>query len=415
MIGQFLSAFPNFGFDLSTYVRATTYSNELMRSLRRSIRFFAGEKSTQLEIPEILEFATAYGDGKIASNWNDVPPPNRDILRRSASDRMRSSSVAGYVKETSGTSGVPLQALYSEYFQFLNSVSIVPWLRAAAQINNSKRRVAALALRNARQRKIVGVEPWSDGRLLVKISLDERRSESFKEVIHLISKLEPEIIISKPTIFEALLWGIGQFSLRTTARPSLLVSSGQLLSHALVSELAATFQAPVLDVYATTELGPAAARCSACGSFHFDESKCFIEVKHGQIFVSMILNSLMPIIRHHMDDITQSGSDCPNGLRCFEPFRIKVGQFVPLSGDIALDVSRLKVGRTLGTTVERVEASVHRGCLTILVIVGDDYFPSQDAVSLLKRSIAQNVPSQFAVEFLVVSKGAGEPILRVLS
>jgi len=116
-----------------------------------------------------------------------------------------------------------------------------------------------------------------------------------------------------------------------------------------------------------------------------------------------------------MDDITQSGSDCPNGLRCFEPFRIKVGQFVPLSGDIALDVSRLKVGRTLGTTVERVEASVHRGCLTILVIVGDDYFPSQDAVSLLKRSIAQNVPSQFAVEFLVVSKGAGEPILRVLS
>jgi hypothetical protein len=401
MVGQFLAAFPRFSFDLATHIRATTHCDHLLRSLRRSALFFGGEKGVAVTPAEVLQFVRECSLTTEIANleWECLPFSGRERLSNYVSSIRNSESLFAFTKESSGTTGRPFLALYSEFFNFLSSVAIVPWFGAAGAADVGRSQVAAVSIRNARPRKIIAAEPWEGGRLLAKVSLDERTPNSLNALFDLLDSLAPDVIISKPTIFEALLWGLNRRAIRPKHKPLLIVSSGQPLTKTLASALASELGGRVLDVYGTTELGLSAIRCSCCGALHFDESKCLVEIQSegAQVVVSTILNDLMPIIKFRADDIRYLGSDCPNGLRSFEVTRLKPGQFLPLSATVGLDLGRLRVGKQLDTTVTSILASVQNSSIDIRVTVVESYIPSEEKTALLRQSIAHNVPKEFHV------------------
>jgi len=396
MIGDFLSHYSNFSFNLTTHIRAKRFADSLLKVVERSAGFFCGDCSCSLTSEEVLEYLKSpIGDIKVPLRWEEIPFTTRDSLRQSLTLLPNHLRLSGAVKETSGTTSAPLPVLYSEFFDCLDAVAISPWFLAAAKLHSDHRPVRVLAIKNGRQRNVVALEPWLGGGMILKVGVDERDPESFRRLMLLMEELNPEILISKPTIFEALLLNLYKRRPQKVF-PQLLVSSGQIIDSQKRLELSAMLNAPLLDVYATTELGLAGYRCSTCHKFHFDNSKCLIEVDNDRVLATMVLNNLMPIIKYHVEDICLSADQCTSGLPGFDLLSAKPSQFIPLQGCIGIDIGRFQIGRSLNSVVSSINTVVLNNKIDIRIKIIGPATPTQQSIIKLQQTICSLLPTPFS-------------------
>lgn len=112
-----------------------------------------------------------------------------------------------------------------------------------------------------------------------------------------LRRARPAILSSDPA---GLHWLLGAGA---ELAPRLLLSSAQYLSPALRQAVAARFQVPLVDYYAVTEVGPVAWSCPADGRrFHVLHPDVWVESEAGQILVTRLRDSPLPLLRYATGD-----------------------------------------------------------------------------------------------------------------
>ncbi|MDB9315659.1 hypothetical protein PN462_21275 [Spirulina sp. CS-785/01] len=83
-----------------------------------------------------------------------------------------------------------------------------------------------------------------------------------------------------------------------------VICTGEVLFAWQMALLEATFQCPVINKYGCPEAGVAGLSCSA-GRLHLQTERCFFEEVEGEVLVTDLYNTVMPIIRYQWGDVLQ--------------------------------------------------------------------------------------------------------------
>lgn len=402
-VGDFLCALPEFTFNLANHIGSTFNAQKLLDSISRSNSFFKQDGSSALTREQVILSVFGVTKNVSSADWKAIPTTDRDRLRANIDSILhRDDNSSSYIKVSSGTGGSPLKVPYSEFFNFLDSVAIAPWLLLAGGIHGQEnRRIRAVSIKNGRQRRLVALEPWEGGGLIIKIGVDERNVDSLLSAIDILDFLDPEIIISKPSLYESILWAIRKKYRKQKFRPALLVSSGQSLPPVEASKIQAALNCPILDVYATTELGVVGYRCGVCNCFHFDESKCLIEESPFSILGTMILNDLLPIVKYKIPELKKSSMECITGRTGYGITRSKPSKFIILNNESAIDLGRFQIGRYLNRNIIDVQVTAQQNRLAIEVILSDARPCAPEDVALLRSFISSQIPSNFRLDLCI--------------
>jgi phenylacetate-CoA ligase len=107
----------------------------------------------------------------------------------------------------------------------------------------------------------------------------------------------PHVLFSDP---EGLHWLAAQ---PDPPQPRLVLTSALPFSAAQRATLAARVPAPVLNYYATTETGPIAWEClEEQGRFHVLTPEIWVEIEAGEILVTRLRDSALPLLRYRTGD-----------------------------------------------------------------------------------------------------------------
>lgn len=112
-----------------------------------------------------------------------------------------------------------------------------------------------------------------------------------------LRRVQPAVLFSDPA---GLHWLSSQPDL---PRPALVLSSAQHLGAELRKQAQNALQAPVLNYYATTELGPVAWECLQMpGHFHVMHPDVWVESVGGELVVTRLRDSVLPLVRYRPGD-----------------------------------------------------------------------------------------------------------------
>lgn len=174
------------------------------------------------------------------------------------------------------------------------------------------------------QKGISGLTRSMAGKILRKISMPAIEMPSFgpsgtrveddllKWYYETIQRKRPAVLSGLPTYLLILSRYIKKYNLQAPEIGSLL-PQGSLSPPALKREISAAFKAPVHEVYGAHELGSVATTCIQRDKLHINMTGFLVEVvkdgKHaapgelGEIVISSLINSAMPMIRYKPGDV----------------------------------------------------------------------------------------------------------------
>lgn len=123
----------------------------------------------------------------------------------------------------------------------------------------------------------------------------------------------PDVVFTDPA---GLHWLAGQ---REPWRPRLLLSSAMHLPLELRERVAARLEVPILNYYSCAETGPIAWEClTSAGRFHVLLPDVFAESVAGEVVVTRLRASVLPLLRYRTGDAGQVECDsCRCGHRGF--------------------------------------------------------------------------------------------------
>ncbi|MGZ2409231.1 phenylacetate--CoA ligase family protein [Rhizobium ruizarguesonis] len=214
-------------------------------------------------------------------------------------------------KDTTGSTGRPIAVLYSELFRLDILYLSIRKVFSRAGINAASHFPAVLSLsENERSGKWIKIDPLDQRSVIVHSVVDTTKDSSYIDAIALLRDLDSPCLSSKPSVLENLL----QFACQGQP-PQLhsIISGGSHLSDDLRMRLSTTFGCPVINVYGMTEVGIIASECRE-RYLHVDKSAFFVETidesgskvaegATGELVVSRITNSAMPLLRYKTNDI----------------------------------------------------------------------------------------------------------------
>ncbi len=241
--------------------------------------------------------------------------------------------------KTSGTSGPSIEVWYSSAFHFINFYQV--HLRTAARAGIcglGQSDIAAVFLTDNPTYQPTYYPLIADRKKGVCIlPLNGTSVRDLREAAQELSKLQPEILSTKPSILKVLV-ECGEIQ-PLLPQLKLVISSGAELTSALRKAAEKRLKCPVVSSYNTTELGYVASECPR-RKFHVDSTLHFAEVKtargairsegSGTLLVSSLQNSLLPLIRYESgDDVVLRRDGCGCGQR--GPYISKLkGRSVPV-------------------------------------------------------------------------------------
>jgi phenylacetate-CoA ligase len=201
---------------------------------------------------------------------------------------------------TSGTTGVPMSAIYSpglaRWFGLLSARRLIvrrarPWSRWLGLAFATDRRPGGGLLGWLRRRS---------RRLAMDMPTDE--------LVRGVVSFRPRVLTGHPH----RLLDVG-LSLPAGWRPELLLTHGETIDPVLRASLERTYGTAPIDSYGTTEVGPVAWQCRARDLYHIDSESVLVEILDqddlpvaggtvGNVVVTGLTNRLMPFIRYRMAD-----------------------------------------------------------------------------------------------------------------
>lgn len=205
------------------------------------------------------------------------------------------------VDRSSGSTGRPLTVLKEDYDTVHMWAVLRFWMRWLGRRLPARPRIALLCSLPH------GVEyqtplPALGGGTLVRISL-ARADPSAR-----LARFRPHVVFSDPA---GLHWLAAQ---PQPPRPRLLLSSAMHLSPELRSRVERALGVPVLNYYSSSETGPLAWEClESPGRFHVLLPDVWVESMDGELVVTRLRESVLPLVRYRTGD---RGLVLPDTCRC---------------------------------------------------------------------------------------------------
>jgi phenylacetate-CoA ligase len=213
-------------------------------------------------------------------------------------------------KRTTGSTGQPIEILYSKNFH-LDLLNLSPrriLARAGLSIDQG---FTILSLSEHQDyAKVITIDPSEAGIVTVHSVVDTASSHPFLEAFDILREIQPICLSSKPSVLENLV----ALAAKQRNLPKLhsIISGGSYLSDDLRSRLMNEFECPVVSAYGMTEVGIIASECRDRG-MHIDKSSVYVEIidedgksvpegSAGEIVVSRITNEAMPFLRYRTGD-----------------------------------------------------------------------------------------------------------------
>lgn len=328
-LGAFLERFPTASFDLEDYIHSLGCRDELSERLG-SFRDLARGDARPAVTPEQLEQAArtylsqsvpAYREYPSLKGFAQFPLLTKESLR---SDPLRFCDAARnrvVWEKTSSASTGPASRCYTDaaaYFDFIHLSFRKMALVAGVACGEREVHSATLASGTPHPFQVFA-DPLEEVGFSLKLSIDERAPDTLSSACRLLSELQPELLVCKPTLWEALLGSVPADELRRI-RPGLLVSSGSMLADDLRAALTSTFQCPLVNAYGLSEFGLIGVECRVSGGFHVDVTHIWPEVEHSvsgpRLVFSSTRNTAMPLLRFLTEDrglLTQAPCGCALG------------------------------------------------------------------------------------------------------
>jgi phenylacetate-CoA ligase len=195
-----------------------------------------------------------------------------------------------FVERTSGSTGRPIAVLKEDYDSVHMWAVLRFWLAWHGRRLPSRPRVALVCTLPH------GVEyetplPALRGGRLARISLAR------PQPLARLRRLRPHVVFTDPA---GLHWLAGQ---EDPPRPTLVLSSAMHLSPGLRERAEAALRAPVVNYYSTAETGPIGWECrQVAGRFHVLEPDVRVEELEGELVVTRLRASVLPLLRYRPGD-----------------------------------------------------------------------------------------------------------------
>jgi phenylacetate-CoA ligase len=242
-----------------------------------------------------------YGDMPLVA-FSSVPLADKaSMVARPLEDRLSGPVPPGSrTIVTSGTTGVPMAAIYSpglaRWFGLLSARRLVvrrvrPWGRWLSLAFATDRRPGGGLLGWLRRRS---------RQLPMDMPTDE--------LVRTVLSFRPRVLTGHPH----RLLDVGR-PLLGGWKPALLLTHGETLDAVLRASLERAYGTAPIDSYGTTEVGPVAWQCRARDLYHIESESVLVEVLDqddqpvapgdvGNVVVTGLTNHLMPFIRYRMAD-----------------------------------------------------------------------------------------------------------------
>jgi phenylacetate-CoA ligase len=144
-----------------------------------------------------------------------------------------------------------------------------------------------------------------------------------EEILRRLEALRPDVLVAYPGVMCRIAQVIAD-GRRTTFRPRVLISGGEVLTPAMRQHLTQVFGGPVVELYGSHEFGNVAWQCTKRGGFHVSDDNVILEVlkdarpahpgEVGEVVATGLHGLAMPFIRYRLGDlVTRGDTPCPCG------------------------------------------------------------------------------------------------------
>jgi phenylacetate-coenzyme A ligase PaaK-like adenylate-forming protein len=155
------------------------------------------------------------------------------------------------------------------------------------------------------------------------------------------SLIDNPVLWTGASFILSLIDSIGESALRKI-QFRLIVTQGEQLNSSLEGYLKDVFRTDILDIYGASEFGTVAWRCPEGKGYHIDAEEVLLEVldengfpsTEGEIAVTCLHNTVMPIIRYRTGDIAKMSEEkcaCGRQLPLIEIIHGRINDYLILS------------------------------------------------------------------------------------
>jgi phenylacetate-CoA ligase len=323
-VGDFLSQYPEFEFDLEEFLLSHRFTKDI-KSRSQACTFDKDDSWKRKRVIEVVRHkicasVLAYTQYSQFSDVLDFPFIDKDTIRADPDSFVSTTYQRSLLwrKQTSGTTGPPVTIYYSPDFYFDHLLSTT---RKIATIANAFTpmfgTVFSISITdNQSCRDFVLADPTGEMGLQLQVVMDERRVETIERLFYLFEMLTPHCITGKPSVFEILIDFVTNQARPIKFFPRLSITSGAGLIESLRIKIEEVLGTTVINAYGLTEFGLVAAECHYKSGLHIIGNNLLAEVvgsdgknmplgMAGELVVTSVNNLAMPLLRYKTGDIAQ--------------------------------------------------------------------------------------------------------------
>lgn len=334
LIGEFLERNQDFIFHLPEYIESTRFIEQVQERFTSYCQSFSTASSLdtlwQIKrdvIKQAVRDVPIYDgiDWTRPDYWESIAFIDKNSIRAHPKDFLNPKYEQGqlWLRKTSGTTGMPIQIWYSPEFFFefhLFTDCKVAWLADMLTSDVRQQPIFCMALADNKDlSERVWASPDGFRGLTLRPTIDERRPSSLEKLVTLLDRHRPALLTLKPNILDFILRNLSEPFKAAFGHLHLIISSGADLDEDLRQMGQRLLNVPIINVYGLSEVGLIASECIQRDGLHVNEQDIILELLMdngevhqtgtGELVVSSVANSAMPLLRYKTEDIVELTSE----------------------------------------------------------------------------------------------------------
>jgi phenylacetate-CoA ligase len=254
--------------------------------------------------------------GATVEVFRDIPPTDKDIVRRDATafySRQVSpeDGKTGFIF-TSGSTGEPMKIMTTQLHQRIN-VSENVRLRQGWRLHEHRNGLELCWIEKDKPSGQVDVVPLENGGRLWKLCGLEATA-----ALDLLRRSSATYVSGFPSLVHEALRLCRAANVQLPLR--LIATFGEVVSAEFREFARAHFDCPILDRYGSYETSVIAIQCAYCGDYHIADRHLLFEVldddgmpaapgEIGRVAVTPLYNRAMPLLRYLLGDVVELGRE----------------------------------------------------------------------------------------------------------
>jgi phenylacetate-CoA ligase len=323
------------------------------------------------------------------------PVINKDIIR---SNNLINQNVLFKNKFKSHTSGSTGQPMWT-YYNFSSWIRKKYLVKARARMEcgvKSNEKIAAF--------ESASLSHKDNSNILLKNLKSRYRIfsifETSENTIQKLINFSPSALYGPPSHFFLLAQYISENNIRLNSIRRIFTSS-EYIQETVREYIKKKFDAEVYDVYGSTEFKEVAWECEKHEGYHINEDEVIVEILKdgkpaaqgiiGNIVITDLRNTVMPLIRYQMNDkgmLMKDKCSCGRTFSTMKPFAGRSSEYVVLPNDEILSPYLFT------TSIEKIEGllqyqivQVNKNKLRVDIVSNSEYYNSiaESVKNILKQ------------------------------